>query len=330
MKRETKQDPSAAKTTGSFGIWFLFALILTGAAFIFMLNSSEPKLDSGADDLAMMEKPTKPEKPLSPTQAEYVYRPVERDGGRAIAVPKSVRPAQLAVRSVSQDMDAEDEEMQRIIDLIEQGQIDEAEKLLSDRLLNNPSDELALIEMAMLQLIERKEPIRARDFLERAIVLNPDNEGAINELLVVYQETNNLEGGLDFLRSLAQTEQSSSAVEYGIANALMQSGRANEALEHYDRAMEIAGYDDLFLREQAASAYVEAGRFDEGVEMLRSVIAQETDVFRLKNLKIKLAAAYLNQQDRDEALRILYEAQSLHPDDELIAQIIKDLTSGRL
>ncbi|MFW7379175.1 MAG: tetratricopeptide repeat protein [Oligoflexus sp.] len=311
----------------AWGLGLSLLVIVTVFTTFIVIGRPEPGSLSEMETSSQKDM-AKPEE----NKPEMTYRTVERDGGRAVAVPKQARRAAQTAASSSDKTANEprDELMDQIIQLLDNGEWQQAEQLLIAHLEKHPQDERALVEMAMLQLIERRNPLVARDFLERALVVNPDNESAINELLVVYQETNNLDGGLQFLRQLSETHPDTAAIEYGLGNALLKSGRAEESLEYFQRAMSMTGFEDVFLQEQAASAYVEAGRFDEGVDLLRDVIAQETDQFRLKNLKIKLAAAYLNRNEREEALSILYDLQSQHPQDELVAQIIKDLTSGRL
>jgi len=329
VKSSHSSDLTAASSGGSIGIWLAVAIGLSLLTLFFLIRSPQSQFDRGEP---LVETSHSGMADANRTNEDLVYRPVERDGGRSVAVPKPSRTQRGSASPTTPRPEAELGAMTRITNLIDEGLWPEAEQLLIELLTKNPKNERALLEMAMIQLIEHKNPFIARDYLERALLINPDNETAVNELLVVYQETNNLEGGLNFLRSLAdsQLERESGAVESGIGYALLQSGRAEESIEYFQQALTLSGSEDSFGKEQLASAFIEAGRLDEGVDLLRSVIANETDNLRLKNLQIKLAAAYINSQDREEALRILYDAQNIHPEDELISQIIRDLTTGRL
>ena len=94
------------------------------------------------------------------------------------------------------------ESIQAIISLVDGGNWQEAERKLRDYIKANPKDEGALVEMAMIQLIDKKDPAAAKPFLEKAVASNLNNSSILSELLAVYEETNTVEDGILFLKSL--------------------------------------------------------------------------------------------------------------------------------
>lgn len=242
-----------------------------------------------------------------------------------IDYPKPKRPIEKSLETSS----PRDSQLKTIGEWIENGQWQKAESLLIEMLEDNPKDELALMELAAIQLFDKSDPAAARMFLEDAIKLNPDSSEAINEALIVYQELNDLEGGLAFFESLRDQQRSSSALEAGIAHILLESGRADEAVSYYEEAMRQPDADESHLKERTATALIEAGRYEDGSYMFESLIASEDDLARKKFLQLRLASAHLDRNNPSEALRVLYEAKEQNPDDELISEIISDIQSQR-
>ena len=160
--------------------------------------------------------------------------------------------------------------------------------------------------------------------------MNPNNDAIINELLAVYEETGNIEQGIDFLQSVPEIDRQNGVIDYGIANALLQSGRPEDALVYYQRAMERSGYDDVRLREETADAYFESGRYHEAIDLYETTLDQVTDLDKKRHMQIKLATTYYQQNDIEAAQEILRSMLDANPEDDLVAQLLKELQTGRM
>lgn len=216
------------------------------------------------------------------------------------------------------------EAMKQAAMLVDSGQWQKAEGVLTELLAREPKNEIALVEMALLQLIEKKDPGAARGYLERAVAVDPNNTSTINELLSVYSETGQLDDGLSFLKSLPQ-DKANGTVDYAIANALQMSGRVEESVSYYEKALESSFQRDHLAKEELADAYVELGRFDEAIGMLEALVAQNAEPRKAKGLKIRLAHAHMEKGQPDEAMRVLGELKEQNPEDPLISQLLSDI-----
>ncbi len=216
-------------------------------------------------------------------------------------------------------------DLQRVMQMIDTGQWKDAEALLIELLQKDPRDEGALVEMAMLQLIDKHDSRAAQPYLERALEVNPDNEAAVQELLGVYEETRNWEQGLSFLRSLTNEQRKSGYLDYGIGSALVSMGRPAEAVAPLQKAVYEYGYKDYTAREGLAEALVDSGRIDEGLREYQSIIEGPYKPNQIRVAKIRIASAMIEKKQFQEARRILQPLQDTDPKDEWVASLLRDI-----
>jgi tetratricopeptide (TPR) repeat protein len=216
-------------------------------------------------------------------------------------------------------------DLQRAMQLIDNGQWRDAEAILLDILQKDPRDEGALVEMAMLLLIDKQDSRAAQPYLERALEVNPDNEAAVMELLAVYEENHNWEQGLSFLRSLQNDPRKSGYLDYGIGSALVSMGRPAEAIPSLQRAVYEYGYKDYTARQGLAEALVDAGRIEEGLREYQQIIDGPYKPNQIRVAKIRTASALIERQQFNEARRILQPLQDNDPRDEWVAALLRDI-----
>ncbi|HYX35861.1 MAG TPA: tetratricopeptide repeat protein [Oligoflexus sp.] len=216
-------------------------------------------------------------------------------------------------------------ELQKAMQLIDGGQWREAESILLAILQKDPRDEGALIEMAMLLLIDKQDSRAAQPYLERALEVNPDNEAAVQELLGVYEETRNWDQGLAFLRSMQDDPRKTGYVDYGIGSALVSMGRPAEAIPALQKSVYEYGYKEYSARQGLAEALVDSGRIDEGIREYQQIIEGPYKPNQIRVAKIRTASALIEKQQFAEARRILQPLQDTDPKDEWVAALLRDI-----
>jgi tetratricopeptide (TPR) repeat protein len=219
----------------------------------------------------------------------------------------------------------EGSDLQIAMQLIDSGQWREAENILLGILQKDPRDEGALVEMAMLLLIDKQDSRAAQPYLERALEVNPDNEAAVQELLGVYEETKNWEQGLAFLRSMQDDPRKTGYVDYGIGSALMSMGRPAEAVASLQKSVYEYGYKEYTARQGLAEALVDAGRVEEGIREYQQIIDGPYKPNQVRVAKIRTASALIEKQQFAEARRILQPLQDSDPRDEWVAALMRDI-----
>lgn len=95
----------------------------------------------------------------------------------------------------------------------------------------------------------------------------------------------------------------------GLADLLLRSGRVNQALRHYRRALQLWP-GSIAARRGLAAALAHQGQFAQAIEMLRAALARSTEDARtLNNLAWLLATCRLRDlRDGPEALRLAQQA----------------------
>lgn len=209
------------------------------------------------------------------------------------------------------------------INEVDSGNWRKAEEILKDLLKEDPTNEMALVEMANIYLLDRRDMTGAMPFIKRALESNNNNEDMLNELINVYSETGNVDEGLDYLVSLSQKSQGSQSavLDQGIASTLVSVKRPEEAVEYYKSALAKGAKDeDGQLRGQMGDAYVDAGQEEQAVEAYQAAIAQaeqnrtrEYDQYGISELKVRLGQTYVRMGNREAALELSRELQKEDP-----------------
>lgn len=214
--------------------------------------------------------------------------------------------------------------MAQIRSLVDGGQWQEAEEKLLKLLSKNPEDEEILLELAMIQIIDNKDPDAAKPYLERALAVNVQNETVLGELISIYEETESLGEGIEFLKSLAAEGQTSGPLSFGIGTSLLNVGRAEEAIDYLERASEQGGVQAGLVTEDLADAYLAARRIEDANALFTDLIEQGATHEDLKGFTLKIAFAHLENGDRGRAEEVLESWLKRHPDDLTAKNILKD------
>ncbi len=210
--------------------------------------------------------------------------------------------------------------------LVDQNRWSEAEKVLTAYLKQNPQSEAALIEMAMIQMLDKQDSAAARPYLEQALTINTQNEVVVHELLRIYQDGRSWEEGLNFMRSLPND---SPYVSFGVGSILLELNRPVEAAEVLHRTVYEAGYQAYDVRETLAESMWSAGRGDEALEEFAAVIDGPYKPAQLRAAKIRMASLLMERGQTEEARGMLQGLQEADPNDEWVAYLMGQLGEAR-
>lgn len=216
--------------------------------------------------------------------------------------------------------------VQRAMQLVDNGQWQEAEQVLASELARDPQNVQALLELAMINIIDKHDPQSARPFLERALQVNPDNEAVVQELMGVYEQSQNWGQAYQFFNGLPTTGgQGDAYIDYGKGSALLSMGRPQEAAESLQRAID-SGYRDYSARESLATAYESSGRLDDAIGEYEQIVNAGTyRPEQVRIARIRMANTYINKGEYQSARGILEGMQSQDPKDRWVADRIQDL-----
>ena len=169
-------------------------------------------------------------------------------------------------------------DLDSIIELIDSGAWQKAETLLNRRLKEVPGDIEALVELAMIQILDKKDPNAAIKLLEEVIRLDPSNQSVMTELIALYEDTMQMENGMRFLleASTALTTESA-AIDYGLGRSLIKLGRADEAIVYFERILSNGSDEiDRFLIEQdLITAYIDSEQYYQAIDYVEMLASEE-------------------------------------------------------
>jgi predicted Zn-dependent protease len=228
----------------------------------------------------------------------------------------------------------DDPELAAIVKMARDERWPEAERRLQELLGEQPDHHEALVEMGLLQLRQRHDPQAARPYFKQALQLEPEDELLVRQYLQTFDAVDELEQGVAALQEFRQRYGSSAAIDETLGDMLLLRDEPQAAIELLEaaraRQQSRADAPDIRLGQQLARAYLDAGRVDDGIFLLRELIARTEHPLPLKRLKLKLAAAYLQSGQRAAAIAVFDEMAREFPADELISKIRRDIRTGRL
>lgn len=154
------------------------------------------------------------------------------------------------------DSDAKDFIHQAIL-MINQNQAGDAKKLLEKVLQDQPDNEEALVQLALVHIIDLKEEKLGQNYLERALKVNPDNKAALSELVEIYASRKD-PAGVNYLQSLYDKNPDNNNLAMGIGQILIQD-QPTAAIPYLQKAGEPALTD-------LAEAYSITGNHSKAIE----------------------------------------------------------------
>jgi FimV-like protein len=235
-----------------------------------------------------------------------------------------------------------DPDVMKAIALIDNGQVNEAVAALEAIVKKDPKNEQALVELAMIHLLDMKDPEQAIGYLQKAVVVAPGNQVVMSELVSLYDEQQRLEDGVAFLQDVEKQNPGSPDVAYGLGQMLSLAGRDAESIPYLERAAQqgdpIRAYRDL------AEAYSRTGDSERAVDSYDKSLQsmeKELDSKRAQGLpaayveerihytKLDKARELIRMNDFDGAQRLLDEVGQQMPGDEGVAALQQNLNQKR-
>lgn len=211
-----------------------------------------------------------------------------------------------------------DPDVEKAIGLIDAGNTTAAVALLEEVLKKDPKNEQALVELAMVHLLDLKQPEAATGYLQRVVEVNPGNQIVLSELVSLYEEQGKIDQGLAFMTDIFAKNPESPDLSYGIGQMLTLQGRDQDAIGYFEKATQsssnqVRAYRDL------GEAYSRSGDPDRAIGAYdQAIAADERDLQEKagRGLPTQFAEERINYTKMDKARELirkgeLDQAQSL-------------------
>ncbi len=343
----SKAEKANAASWPSFVGAFLLLIVAIGIFLYLMTEGPEDK----PKPLAMMNHlSTAADKPVSPKASSSVVG-VQTPQESSPATVKTGSPSQVEAHSLSPSGEAslnqvDEGDIHKAIEALDQGQVSEATQLLEGVIKRDPRNERALVEMAMMQLLDLKQPEQALTYLQMAFEVNPANPMVMNELVSLFEEQSKLPEGIEYFTRIAQKSSGNPAqadIAYGAGQMLIIAGKDQEAIPYLQKAVEggstsprawsdlAEAYSRLGDPEKSVDAYTKAitAQSAEMQQQIEKGIPAQYGVQRINYTKMQLAREYLKSGQVVKAQTLVDEVKVALPGDEAVAALQKQIQESK-
>ncbi|UEG52934.1 tetratricopeptide repeat protein [Mucilaginibacter daejeonensis] len=174
-------------------------------------------------------------------------------------------------------------------------------------------NDAAMYQLSGLKKLQN-DPTSARELLEKAVSIKPDNEWYWLALADSYEKSNDMPRLQRVLDELLRLGPGKPDYYFDKANAYYVEQKYNDALAVYDKLEQMTGLtDDLVANRQ--KVYLKLGNIDKAASELQGLIDRNPDQIRYYLL---LGEIYNSNKFPDKALSILLKGEKARPDNGMV------------
>ena len=177
----------------------------------------------------------------------------------------------------------------------------------------DPANDAGMYELARIRTKENKDA-EARQLLEKAVTVNPDNEWYWLALAGNYEKINDIPKLENVFKELARLNPDKPDYYTNQARALMLDKKYDEALAIYNQQEKLFGKNEesIFGKQKI---YLKQGKLDLATKDLEELIKENPQEIRPY---LQLSDLYNSNSQNDKALKVLESAAKINPDNALI------------
>ncbi|MFK7873821.1 MAG: tetratricopeptide repeat protein [Oligoflexales bacterium] len=186
---------------------------------------------------------------------------------------KSITPShsKFTVHAPTVTSPTRDIQLQTIRREVDKGNSDHAIELLKRFLEDDPSHEVALMELAMIQLIDQQSPRMAQETFESILHINPNHQMALIELLGLYEDNDLIDEGCQFLKEIYERTPHASKIALALGQFYAQENNQDEALIWLERAA-LQDEEKPTALSMLADIWLEMGYFQKSWDIFERLI----------------------------------------------------------
>lgn len=225
-------------------------------------------------------------------------------------------------------------QLNKAIELLSKGEIQAAEAILKNILEKEPDNIEALTELGMIYIADYQDPTIGRNFLEKALGIDNDNEIVVGHLLSFYENHDDIKGGIEFFKSL---EPDSPLVNYALGQLHAQAGDNSQSIELFENVLKDP-LSNSSMAADIAESYVNSGEDELAIKAYRmAIIGMEKELKnqpynehneshiilqeRIIDLQLDLVLTHIRKGNIKEASKILPKLKAMRPYDDFIGQL---------
>jgi len=249
---------------------------------------------------------------------------------RDVVIKLPVVPVESANANLYEEDLPFDDDITKAINLIDNGNVQEAIAVLDSVLKKDPKNEQALVELAMINLLDLKQPEAALGYLQRVVEVNPRNQIVMSELVSLFEEQGRVDDGIAFMTDVFQKNPESTELAFGIGQMLTLQGRDSDAIQYLEKAA--AAPENLVrANRELGEAYAKSGDPEKAIEAFNRAIAdQERDIAEKagRGLPTQFAEESVNFTKMDKVRAMIEGGINLDEAQQILNEINETTMSG--
>ena len=220
-----------------------------------------------------------------------------------------------------EDIDIEqDDEYQKITDLISQGKYKEAIKKLRPLLEENPENPGLLLDAGYIHANMGDFPT-AIEMYNKTIKLVPESASGYTGLGFVYNMQGELENAIEQFRRGLEYSPDNALIHFEIGEALLELDRFEEALKSYYKAIQFGGLEtEAETLHRIAQVHLGMNDPDKALEVSKSVLNTNQDYL---SIYFVMAGAEVLKENWEVAKSHLEKYLKYNPDDDDAQEMLK-------
>ncbi|SMF30493.1 tetratricopeptide repeat protein [Pseudobacteriovorax antillogorgiicola] len=236
-----------------------------------------------------------------------------------------------------------DGQLAMAIEMVDNGQVDEASDALGKILKVDPNNIKALLEISLIELLDRGRPQEALPYLIKALQVDPDNDHLLGEVADIYVETGQFDEGLGFFSQLREHFPETAAISLRMGQIFYYKSEYRRALKVLEPIINSVTHGGQ-ARSLKARILLQLGRVDPAVEeyheaeegleqniRVAMISGEPTDflVKWLETMQIEMAEGLIERQLFKAAEDILYKLSEKIPSDPEVIKLMDLARAGK-
>ena len=223
--------------------------------------------------------------------------------------------------STSKIQDPPEDHVQSLINLYNQGQLEQAFNQ-ADTLIKHFPNSATLYNIQGAVLKAQRQLDLSVDAYNKALAIKPDYAEAHNNIGTTLKEQGKLEEAIEAYEKALTTEPDFANAYYNMGNALQEQGKLEEAIEAYKKALDIKP-DDAEFHKSMGNTLLALRKPDEAMQSDNEALTIKPDFAEAHN---NIGAIFQTQGELKEAINAFNKALSFKPDDPFMIMNVMSLS----
>lgn len=269
---------------------------------------------------------------------------VNRQLLQGVSSKRAVSRTLISSSDAGKEVDTIDQQLSAARKLVDSGEVEQGSKVLANILSKNDSNIEALLEMSLIELLDRGRPKNALPYLVKALQVDPSNDHLLGEVAKIYLETSQVAEGLRFFQNLGDHLPNTAAINLRLGQLYYYNKDFQSALAVLKSIESTPNYG-FHAQSLRARVLLSQGQVEKGLKVFLKAekgmnqnirIAMKAGksvdflVEWLETMQVEAAQYLIRHKMYREAEDVLYRLSERIPADPEVMQLLDMAKSGKV